>query len=466
MKFYNTLTRNIEEFSPLEAGKVRMYTCGPTVYDFAHIGNFRAYVFEDILRRHLESGGFDVVQVMNLTDVDDKTIKGANAKGISLDEYTRQYKDAFFQDLESLGIERAEFYPSATEHVEEMIKVVSVLVEKGYAYISEDNSVYFDVSAFEEYGKLAHLDTSALKAGARVSQDEYDKESVADFALWKSWTEADGNVKWDSPWGEGRPGWHVECTAMSWKYLGETFDIHTGGVDNIFPHHENEIAQSEAASGRQFVRYWLHCGYLIVNGRKMSKSEGNFYTLRQLLEKGYTGTEIRYVLLSAHYRQQLNFTLEACDAARSALGRIRDFQGALNDLADGSREEDNKPPAWAENGIKGFRHALDDDLNMPEALGSMFEMIREGNKAIRNGELDGQGALGALAILRKMDKVLGVMDRGEEIPEEVGSLVDERTEARKERDWARADEIRDRLKQMGWEVKDGPSGTQVRKLKK
>ncbi|HPG00875.1 MAG TPA: cysteine--tRNA ligase, partial [Kiritimatiellia bacterium] len=281
LRFYNTLTRQIDDFQSLEDGNVRMYTCGPTVYNFAHIGNFRAYVFEDLLRRYLKYSGYQVTQVMNLTDVDDKTIKGALQQGTSLKDYTKTYVDAFFEDLRLLEVEPAEYYPAATDHIPDMIALIHRLFEKGVAYQSDDGSIYFSISKYKDYGKLAHLDMSGLRAGARVAQDEYEKENLADFALWKAWDEKDGDVFWESPWGRGRPGWHIECSAMSMRYLGESFDIHTGGVDNVFPHHEDEIAQSEAATGKQFARYWLHCAHLIVDGKKMSKSLGNFYTQRE-----------------------------------------------------------------------------------------------------------------------------------------------------------------------------------------
>ena len=324
-QIYNTLTRCVEEFVPLQPPQVRLYTCGPTVYDFAHIGNFRAYVFEDLLRRTLRFRGFQVTQVMNLTDVDDKTIRGAQAAKVALGDYTRRYTDAFFEDLRALAIEPAEHYPAATAHIPEMIALIETLFQKGYAYRSEDGSVYFSIAKFKDYGKLAHLDLTGLKPGARIAQDEYQKENAADFALWKAWQSEDGDVAWDSPWGRGRPGWHIECSAMSMKYLGASFDLHTGGVDNIFPHHEDELAQSEAATGRPFVKYWMHCAHLVVDGRKMSKSLGNFFTLRDILRRGYSGREIRYALMAVHYRQALNFTFEVLDAARGALARLDEF---------------------------------------------------------------------------------------------------------------------------------------------
>ncbi|MDI6827410.1 MAG: cysteine--tRNA ligase, partial [Armatimonadota bacterium] len=287
IRYFNTLTREKNEFHAINDMKVGLYTCGPTVYDFAHIGNWRTYLFEDILRRHLESRGFEVTHVMNITDVDDKTIRGANEKGISLNEYTAPFIAAFYEDRDHLNIKPAHVYPRATEHITEMVALIKKLLEKGIAYKAEDGSIYYDISKFPDYGKLSHFKIEELKAGARVSSDEYEKEQVSDFALWKAWDEADGNVYWDTELGRGRPGWHIECSAMSMKYLGETFDIHTGGVDNIFPHHENEIAQSEAATGKPFVNYWLHSEHLLVENRKMSKSLGNFYTLRDLIARGY-----------------------------------------------------------------------------------------------------------------------------------------------------------------------------------
>jgi len=450
----------VEEFVPLKDNEVRMYTCGPTVYDYAHIGNFRAYVFEDLLRRYLKFSGFKVRQVMNLTDIDDKTIKGARRTNVSLNDYTRTYKDAFFADLKALRIEPAEVYPAATDHVPEMIALIKRLFDAGYAYKSEDGSVYFDLSKFSDYGRLSHLDMASLRAGARVAQDEYDKENVADFALWKAWDEADGDVVWDSPWGRGRPGWHIECSAMSMKYLGESFDLHTGGIDNMFPHHENEIAQSEAATGKQFVKYWMHCGYLVVNGRKMSKSLGNFFTIRDMLAKGYSGREVRYVLLSAHYRQPLNFTFETLDGARSALARLDEFAARLAGIANG----EGALPAWAEEGRSRFVAALDEDLGMPEALGALFDMIHAGNRAINDGQVNTAAAAAVLALLQNFDRVLDVMKKDDEKPgADVVRLADERNAARKAKDWKSSDRLRDEILALGWIVKDTPQGQKLKK---
>ena len=460
MRIHNTLTRRIEEFEPLEAGHVRLYTCGPTVYNVAHIGNFRCYVFEDLLRRSLKFAGCRVTQVMNLTDVDDKTIRGALAANVSLDDYTRPFKNAFVDDLKALHVESAEIYPAATDHIPEMIALIRTLLEKGFAYVSDDGSIYFSIAKFKDYGKLAHLDMSGLRAGARVQHDEYEKENLADFALWKAWDEKDGAVAWESPWGRGRPGWHSECSAMSSKYLGETFDIHTGGVDNIFPHHEDEIAQSEAASGKPFVRYWMHCAHLVVDGRKMSKSLGNFYTLRDVLARGYSGREVRYVLISAHYRQSLNFTFEALDGARAALARLDEFQERLRERAAATL---GHVPPWAETAARRFREALDNDLGISEALAAIFDMVHEGNRAMDAGQPGGDPGA-ALATLAEFDRVLGLLTKPEDdVSPEVRQLLEERASARVAKNWPASDRIRDRLATLGWEVKDTPAGPKLRK---
>lgn len=461
MKVHDTLTRQLVEFEPLEHDHVGLYTCGPTVYDYAHIGNFRAYVFEDLLRRYLKYCGWGVTQVMNLTDVDDKTIRGVRETGKRLGAYTQPYKDAFFEGLKALNIEPAEHYPCATDHIPEMIVLIQKLFDNGYAYKSDDGSVYFSISKFKDYGKLAHLDMAGLRPGARVAQDEYEKEALGDFALWKAWDEEDGDVVWESPWGRGRPGWHIECSAMSTRYLGETFDIHTGGVDNIFPHHEDEIAQSEGASGKKFVNVWMHCAHLIVDGKKMSKSLGNFYTLRDLLDRGYTGREIRYVLIGTHYRQALNFTLAALDAARASLARLDDFKARLTEQdAEGA----GTLPSWAARGRDRFRQSLDNDLNISEGLAAAFDMVHDGNKALDAGS-ETVGADAVLELLHDFDRVLGFLqgERAEAGAEVVG-LMAERAAAREAGDWERADRIRKKLAELGWEVRDTPEGGKLRKL--
>jgi cysteinyl-tRNA synthetase len=464
LKFFNTLTRTVEDFEPLEDGHVRMYTCGPTVYNFAHIGNFRAYIFEDLLRRHLKFRGYHITQVMNLTDVDDKTIRGSREKGVSLREYTKPFANAFFEDLRVLGVEPVEYYPAATDHVQDMITLIHRLFEKGVAYQSDDGSVYFSIAKFPAYGKLAHLDMSGLKAGARVAQDEYEKENVADFALWKAWDEGDGDVYWESPWGRGRPGWHIECSAMSMRYLGESFDIHTGGMDNVFPHHEDEIAQSEAATGKPFARFWLHCAHLVVDGRKMSKSLGNFYTLRDVLARGYSGREIRYLLMATNYRQSLNFTFEGLDGARAALQRLDEFTRRLQDKAVGE-EPQTRLPSWAAEARDRFTACLDDDLNISGALGALFDMVHAGNKAFDGNKMEIEEVWGVLELLDEWHKVLGVLRPEEEaVDREALSILQLREQARKAKNWTEADRLREELAARGWAVKDTPQGPKLMKI--
>ena len=462
MNVYNSISRQLEELKPLENNTVRLYTCGPTVYNYAHIGNFRAYMFEDILRRTIQFNGMNIRQVMNLTDVDDKTIRGSRAAGIPLCEYTKKYKDAFFEDLKKLNIQPAEVYPAATDHIPEMISLISSLVEKGIAYKSDDGSVYFSVTKFPGYGQLAHIDFDNQRTGARCAADEYDKENVGDFALWKAWEESDGDVVWDSPWGKGRPGWHIECSAMAMKYLGESFDLHTGGIDNLFPHHENEIAQAEASTGKKFVKTWMHCAHLRVNGEKMSKSLGNFFTLRDLLEKGYTGREIRYVLVNAHYRQGLNFAFTALEDARKAIERIDTCVEALEAKANGATAEETAPE-FASKALADFTDAVNDDLNTSKAFASVFELVRASNGALAS--LTPSQAASVVNTFRRMDEVLGIIFFGKqakaEIPEEVKALLQERAAARAAKDWGLSDKLRDDIAQLGWIVKDSREGQSV-----
>ena len=469
MQVFNSLTRRNEELKPLEGNTIRLYTCGPTVYNFAHIGNFRAYTFEDVLRRVVQFNGMQIKQVMNLTDVDDKTIRGANAANVPLTTYTKTYKDAFFADLAKLNIQPAEVYPAATDHIPEMIALVEKLVEKGVAYKSEDGSVYFAVTKFPGYGKLAHIDFDNQRTGARCAADEYDKENVGDFALWKAWEESDGPVGWDSPWGRGRPGWHIECSAMSMKYLGETFDLHTGGIDNLFPHHENEIAQAEAATGKEFVRTWMHCAHLRVNGEKMSKSLGNFFTLRDLLEKGWTGREIRYVLVNAHYRSGLNFAFTALEDARKALARIDACIDQLEKACAAATPAPSQAPVpdWAQKALDDFTAAVNDDLNIPKAFAALFELVRETNTFLSQSTPSSQQSQAILSVFRRMDTVLGVIFFGKaakaEIPAEIQAMLDERAAARKAKNWAESDRLRDAIAAAGWLVKDSKDGQSVTK---
>ena len=468
LRFFNTYSREIEKLEPRDttARPIRMYTCGPTVYSRAHIGNFRAYIFEDLLQRHLELRGYKVQRVMNITDVDDKTIRGARDAGVPLQKFTEQFKQAFFDDSDTLRIKRAEEYPPATDqrYIDRMIEMIRTLISKGLAYQAEDKSVYFRINKFPDYGKLAHFDLTQLQSTGRVKHDEYDKEHIGDFALWKAWDEEDGDVKWGSPWGAGRPGWHIECSAMSTALLGDQIDIHCGGVDNIFPHHEAEIAQSEGVTGKKFVRYWLHCAHLLVDGQKMAKSLGNFYTVPDVLAKGYTGRELRYALLRVHYRVPLNFTWEGMNEARESLGRIDEWLARLREIA--KQENDQRPASNAQRAIEksDFEDALDDDLNISAALGFLFESIRATNRAMDENKLDAVSASAWLDWWKRINSVLDLKAEIEIIvPSEVAQLASQRENARREKNWKRSDELRDQISALGWDVrdtKDGPKLTQ------
>jgi cysteinyl-tRNA synthetase len=457
--FFNTLTRKKEVFKSLEAGKVKMYTCGPTVYDFAHIGNFRAFLFEDLLKRWLVQRGFKVTHVMNLTDIDDKTIKGSQKQCVPLQQFTDFYEKAFFEDIKALNIEPANVYPKATDYIPEMVNLIKILITKGFAYKGEEGSIYFSVCKFTDYGKMSKIKVGELKAGARVSQDEYAKEEAQDFALWKAWTFEDGEVFWETELGKGRPGWHIECSAMSMKYLGETFDIHCGGVDNMFPHHENETAQSEAATGKKFVNYWMHNEHLQVEGKKMSKSLGNFYTLRDLLAKGYDPIAIRYLLMSTHYRQQFNFTFEALEAAKGAVDRLRNFVRRLHDV-DG-KESGGKVATFSSMAEACFGGSMDDDLNIGIALASLFDFVREINNLLDSNMVSKGEAADVGGLMIKFDAVLGVIgivEVEEALSDDVDTLVVKREEARKTKNWKEADAIRAQLKALGIVLEDTAQG--------
>ena len=464
LRLFNTYSRALEEFHPLDsAGRVvKMYTCGPTVYSHAHIGNFRAYLFEDLLQRHLELREFKVRRVMNITDVDDKTIRGSRSAGIPLAEFTAPFKQAFFEDLDILRIKRADFFPEATEpgQIAAMIEMIKTLMEHELAYQADDKSVYFRINKFPGYGQLAHLDLAELRSTGRVKSDEYEKEHVGDFALWKAWDEEDGPVRWESPWGPGRPGWHIECSAMATQLLGEQLDIHCGGVDNIFPHHEAEIAQTEGCTGKKFVRYWLHCAHLMVDGQKMSKSLGNFYTLRDVLGKGYSGREVRYALMRVHYRAPLNFTWEGMEESREALRRIDDWVARLREssasfqLAKAGREQAESSPSM-------FEEALDDDLNISGALGVLFETIRETNRALDLGKLEAGTGSAWLQWWERIDRVLGVSGEENAVPAEIAALGEARVQARLAKDWRKSDELRDELAARGWEARDTKDGQKI-----
>jgi cysteinyl-tRNA synthetase len=472
MRFFNTYSRKIEEFEPRDPDghAVSIYTCGPTVYSRAHIGNFRAYIFEDLLQRHLELRGYKVHRVMNITDVDDKTIRGAREAKVPLAKFTEQFKKAFFKDSETLRIKRADEFPAATDqrYVDRMIDMIRELIARGLAYQADDKSVYFRINKFPNYGKLAHFDLTQLQSTGRVKHDEYDKEHIGDFALWKACDEEDGDVKWASPWGPGRPGWHIECSAMAMALLGDQIDIHCGGVDNIFPHHEAEIAQSEGVTGKKFVRYWLHCAHLLVDGQKMAKSLGNFYIVPDVLAKGYTGRELRYALLRVHYRVPLNFTWEGMKEARESLGRIDQWLVRLREIA----KEKNLPPPTPidregasniQRSIEpNFENALDDDLNISAALGFLFESIRETNRAMDENKLDAASAKAWLNWWSRINTVLDLENEAEiAVPAEVAQLAEERQNARREKNWKRSDELRDQISELGWEVRDTKDGQKL-----
>ena len=458
LHFYNTLTHRLEPFAPLDENKVRMYSCGPTVYNYVHIGNLRSFTFQDILRRYLRCRGYELYHVMNVTDVDDKIIRDSIKAGQSIAEYTARYRTSFEQDAATLRLESPERVTPATEHIGEMIELIRRLDEKGHTYESK-GSTYFRIGSFPEYGKLSKLDASGIQAGARVEQDEYEKDELRDFALWKA--SKPGEPVWDSPFGPGRPGWHIECSAMAMKYLGESFDIHTGGVDLVFPHHENEIAQSEAATGKPFVRFWLHAEHLLVDNRKMSKSAGNFYTLRDLLGKGFSAEAIRYLLASVPYRKQINFTIDGLKASQTAIERLRNFQRRLEEGGfPGGRN--SAVTELADAACQNFIAGMDDDLNTALALAAVFEFIRDVNTRMDAGEFQADNVADADRVLELFDAVFDVLkteESGQVPAEEIEALIAERIAARKARDFVRSDAIRDGLKARGVILEDTPQGT-------
>jgi cysteinyl-tRNA synthetase len=469
IRFFNTLGRETQSFKPIKEGEVRMYTCGPTVWNYPHVGNYRTFLFEDLLRRFLRYEGFKVTQVMNLTDVDDRIIKVVREKGLKLEEFTSTFEKAFFDDLDFLKMQRAEAYPKATDHIPEMVNIIQGLLDKGIAYQSEDGSIYYNISKFPLYGRLSGLKLGELKAGARVRQDDYGKDSAQDFALWKAWDPADGEVFWESPAGRGRPGWHIECSAMSMKYLGEQFDIHTGGVDNIFPHHENEIAQSEAYTGKKFANYWLHSEHLQIKETKMSKRLGNVITINDLRDKGIEGTTVRFFLLSAHYRAQLNFTDSSLEQSAASVKRINEFVSRLREAGVQSEAGtfDEKATTLANETRAEFIKALENDLDAPAALAAVFRLISDGNVLLDREKV---GIVGVEGLLRFMiddfDTIFAVVQETAEgqLSPNIRFMLSEREEARKNKNWAIADELRTKLRSLGIEVQDTPQGQKWRKI--
>ena len=459
LRFFNTLTRQVEEFHPIEEGHVRMYICGPTVWNFAHIGNFRTFIFGDVLRRYLKFKGYKVTHVFNLTDIDDRIINEAAKRNISIDDFTAPYIRAFWEDFDALGMERPEVTPRATHHINEMIEIISKLLENGKAYESE-GSIYYRITAFPDYGKLSRISFSGNVAGAseRVDTDKYDKEDARDFALWKMVGEEE-EPGWAAPFGRGRPGWHIECSAMSMKYLGETFDLHAGGMDLQFPHHENEIAQSEGATGKQFARYWIHSEFLKIDDVTMSKSKGNFFTFRDLREQGYSPLALRYLLLSVPTRKQLNFTFEGLQGAESTVERLRNFRSLVTDAK--TREGSNPDVVGAiAKALSDFEAAMDDDFNTAAALAAIHDLVREINVVLANDGLTANDRDAVLDAIAKFDSVLGIFGKMEtdSLDSKIEALVEERQEARRQRNFARSDEIRDLLAEQGIVLEDTKDG--------
>jgi cysteinyl-tRNA synthetase len=462
LKLYSTLTQQLEDFHPLVDGEVRMYTCGPTVHDFAHVGNFRTFVVQDLLRRYIRYKGYKLTHVMNITDVDDNTIGKSKAAGLTLQAYTERYTEAFLEDMRTLKIEQPEIMPRATHHIDQMVDLILKLRAKGHTYQSE-GSTYFRINSFPAYGRLANLEDLQPQATERVDTDKYSKENPRDFVLWKARKEDE--TYWDTPLGPGRPGWHIECSAMSMHYLGDTFDIHCGGADLVFPHHENEIAQSEAATDKPFVRYWVHCEFLMVEGEKMSKSLGNFYTLRDLLEKGCSPLALRYLLQSVHYRKQLNFTFDGVEQSQAAIQRVNDFLIRVREVS--AQSEDN--PDLAERVAQArldFEKALDDDLNTSAALAALFQLVREANLLLQEGRAGGRNREDILKFFADANRIFDVFQVEEQLlgDENISQLIEARRQARLSRDFQRADAIRAELAGRGIVLEDTKEGTRWKRL--
>lgn len=475
LRFHNTLTRRLEPFEPLDPEMVRVYACGPTIYDYAHIGNFRTFLVFDLLHRTLEWRGYGVKFVMNFTDVDDKVIRAARERGVRIEEHTEPFARAFLSDADALGMERFDLYPRATGYIAPMIRMVERLIERELAYVTEDGSVYFRIAAFEGYGKLSGIDPDQVRSGARVAVDEYGKDDLRDFALWKAARpeEVEVGAGWESPWGLGRPGWHLECSAMSQAELGETLDIHLGGEDLIFPHHEDEIAQSEGATGKPFVHTWMHVKHLLIEGRKMAKSLGNTTTLRDLLEEGVDPASIRHLLLGAHYRSEINLTRDGLEASGRAVRRLLDFRERLDRTPSAGEGTSAGLSEVVRKGLTAFQEALDEDLNTPEALAALFVMVGEVNAALDRvrGPILAAELSEVQAALASMDRVLGLLELAsrrrvvdDDFREWVEGLLEERRRARQSRDFARADAIRVELTAAGVVVEDSPEGSRWKRV--
>ena len=456
MIFYNSLNRKKEVFKPIKKSLITLYTCGPTVYDSPHIGNYRTFLFEDLLKRTLIASGFKVVHAMNITDIDDKTIKASINENIDLKEYTRKYINIFFDELKILRILPADYYPKATKYISEMIDIIENLISKNHAYITSSGDVYFSVESFQRYGSLTNLKLDKLIQSKRVLSDEYSSDTIQDFALWKSYKPNDGNVFWESPWGKGRPGWHIECSAMSMKLLGNNIDIHCGGVDNKFPHHENEIAQSECFSQSKFVNYWLHSDFLLVDGEKMSKSKGNFYTLNDIIKKGMSVEEFRYMIFSAHYRSKINFSLKRINNAKKAISRITNLKHKLIPIAEG------KILAFP-NAKKRFHEALNDDLDSPKAFSIFFEWLKDINLMLDNGTISQTEAAKSINFINFFDYIFQVIPKNQEIPEKIINYAKLREIARMKKDWTEADKLRNKIDYYGWVVEDSKKGFRLKK---
>ena len=464
---HNTLTRKKEEFVPLDDGKVRMYSCGPTVWDYAHVGNFRAYICVDVLKRYMLYKGSDVIHIMNITDVDDKIIERSVQEKKPFRKITEFYTREFFHDSEQLRIKKADLYPKATEHISHMVRIIQQLMKNGHAYRSEDGSVYYNIASFKDYGKLSHSKISSLKAGARVKQDSYDKENAQDFALWKAWDREDGNVFWETELGKGRPGWHIECSAMSMQYLGKTFDIHAGAIDLLFPHHEDEIAQSEAATGKTFVRFFVEGEHLMVDGKKMAKSLGNVYTLRDLEAQGYDPLDFRYLVLGTHYRTPLNFTGKGLDAARTARGKLAQAIASLRTCVGKSTlKEENEVLKVIAHGERKFRDAIADDLNTPKGLAVLHELVHYANSIRRMGHCSERTSRMLVAAIAEFDRVLGLRIGDVKIaaiPEDIQKLVAQREQTRKQKQRQESDRLRAEIQRRGYRVEDTSRGTRIRR---